>query len=106
LSEQENRVLELVVLRRRELALTTDPARRLELRLLLSDLAGRLERQGGRVESLRENLADQPGHPASIEALVEVLSDKGRFAALADVLTEQAQALQEAGDAEGAAGLW
>jgi tetratricopeptide (TPR) repeat protein len=106
LCERGNRVLELVVLRRRELELTQNPARRLELRLLLSNLAGQLERQGGRVESLRANLADQPGHPASIEALVEVLSDKGRFTALADVLSEQAEALQASGGAEAAAGLW
>lgn len=106
LCEQQGRVLELVVLRRRELELSTDPARRLELRLLLSNLAGQLERQGGRVESLRANLADQPGHPASIEALVEVLSDKGRYTVLADVLAEQAQTLQDGGATEAAAGLW
>ncbi|MCA9709452.1 MAG: hypothetical protein KDK70_26665, partial [Myxococcales bacterium] len=106
LCEQEGRVLELVYLRRRELELTEDPAQRLRLRLLLSNLAGQLERQGGRVESLRENLADRPGHPESIEALVEVLSDKGRFSALADVLTEQAQTLQDGGAAEPAAALW
>lgn len=106
LCEQHKRVLELVVLRRRELELTTDPARRLELRLVLSSLAGQLEQQGGRVESLRANLADKPGHPASIEALVDVLSDKGRFTTLADVLSEQARMLEEGGAAEAAAGLW
>ncbi|MCA9649880.1 MAG: tetratricopeptide repeat protein [Myxococcales bacterium] len=106
LAEQEGRVFDLVWLRRRELELTDDPARRLELRLVLSSLAGDLERQGGRVESLRENLGDQPGHPASIEALVEVLSDKGRFASLADLLTEQAQTLQDGGASERAAELW
>ncbi|MCX4241103.1 tetratricopeptide repeat protein [Paraliomyxa miuraensis] len=106
LCEEEGRVLELTTLRRRELELTDDAGRRLELRLLLSDLAGKLERQGGRVESLRENLADVPGHAASIEALVDVLTDKGRFAALADVLTEQAQMLQDGGNIEGSAGLW
>ncbi|MEM9460609.1 MAG: tetratricopeptide repeat protein [Myxococcota bacterium] len=106
LCEQEDRVLELVVLRRRELELCEDPVQRLELRLTLSNLAGHLERQGGRVESLRENLADQPGHPASIEALVEVLSDKGRFSTLAEILGEQAQTLQDGGAAEPAAALW
>ncbi|MEM7153241.1 MAG: tetratricopeptide repeat protein, partial [Myxococcota bacterium] len=106
LAEQEQRIPDLVWLRRRELDLTDDPTRKLELRLTLSGLAGQLERQGGRVESLRENLAENPGHPASIEALVEVLSDKGRFSALADVLTEQAQTLQDGGANEASAALW
>lgn len=106
LCEQEGRVLELVYLRRRELELCDDAELRLQLRLTLSDLAGQLERQGGRVESLRENLSDQPGHPSSIEALVDVLSDKGRFSSLADILAEQAQTLQDGGANESAATLW
>ncbi len=106
LCEQEERVLELVYLRRRELELCDDADLRLNLRLTLSNLAGQLERQGGRVESLRENLSDQPGHPASIEALVEVLSDKGRFSSLAEILTEQAKTLEGGGANEPAAALW
>lgn len=106
LAEDQSRVFDLVWLRRRELTLTEDPARRLELRLSLSNLAGQLERQGGRVDALRDNLAQQPGHPASIDALVEVLSDRGGYAALTDTLTEQATTLDEAGHAQMAASLW
>ncbi|MCH9688761.1 MAG: tetratricopeptide repeat protein [Deltaproteobacteria bacterium] len=106
LCEQEGRLLDLVLLRRRELELSDDPDAKLALRLTLSRLGGEVEQQGGRVESLRDNLGERPGHHQSIEALVEVLSDKGRFSTLADVLAEQAQTLQDGGKAEPAAALW
>ncbi|MEX1367983.1 MAG: tetratricopeptide repeat protein, partial [Nannocystaceae bacterium] len=45
-------------------------------------------------------------HRPSVEALVQVLSDKGRFSTLADLLSEQAQTLQDSGASEDAAELW
>jgi predicted Zn-dependent protease len=106
LCERQGRVLELMALRQRELALVTDPERRLAIRLELARLAGELEGRGGRLQALKENLEQHPGHPASIEALVDVMTDTGRFAALADVLSEQASVLEQAGEGQAAAALW
>lgn len=104
LCEQEDRVSELIGLRLRELEMTEDMSRRLELRLELSRLTGVLEERGGRVETLRENLAEQPGHTESIAALSELLDQRGRYEELATVLSEQAD--QVASDPEGAASLY
>jgi tetratricopeptide (TPR) repeat protein len=106
LCEQEDRVSELIGLRLRELEMTEDGARRLELRLELSRLTGVLEARGGRVETLHENLEEQPGHPESIEALSELLDQRGRYDDLATVLSDQAGKVAEAGDAERAGKLY
>lgn len=105
LCEKQQRTLELVTMRRRELELTRDVERRLALRLELSSLTGDLERRGGRVESLRENLSEHPGHRSSVEALKAVLSDKGRYEDLADILTAQAKQLQSS-NSHRSAELW
>ena len=106
LCQEEDRVLELISLRRRELELTSDRQRKLELRLELSGLGGAVETRAGRVESLRANLEDQPGHPPSIEALVAVLGERGQWPALADALSEQAHKLEDRDQPEAAAALW
>jgi tetratricopeptide (TPR) repeat protein len=105
LCQQEGRVSELLALRLRELELSRDPARRLELRLELSRLSGELEARGGRVEALRANLAERPGHAESLEALANILEDRGRFTELVDMLEQQARGI-EAAEAERAAALW
>ncbi len=108
LCEREGRILELVHLRTRELELTSDPPQRLALRLELSRLVGELERRGGRVESLQRNLAEQPGHGPSVEALSHILEDKGRHGQLCDIVEQQAATLGD-GDAAArtrAAELW
>lgn len=106
LCDAEGRTLELLAARTRELGLTFDAPRRLELRLELSALVGQVEQLGGRVESLRSNLEDEPGHAPTLDALRDVLGDKGRLPELADVLCEQAQRLEDAEDGERAAALW
>lgn len=93
LLEEEGRFPELLDLRKREIALTEDRDRRIELRLDLARLVDRIEREGGRIEALRANLVDAPGHMASIEALDDVLRRYGRFEELADLLSEQAASL-------------
>lgn len=105
LCEREQRILELVHLRSRELELTVDRDRRLALRLELSRLVGELERRGGRVESLQRNLAERPGHAASVDALSEILADKGRHGQLCEILEQQAGVL-EATEPARAAELW
>lgn len=106
LCEREGRVLELVRLRTRELDLTPEPERRLELRLEVSRLVGVLEQQGGRVESLRRNLAEVPGHGPSVTALTEILEDKGRHGTLCEILEEQAALLEPGADRARSAELW
>ncbi|MBK6917436.1 MAG: tetratricopeptide repeat protein [Deltaproteobacteria bacterium] len=106
LCEAESQVLELVHLRTRELDLTDELARRLQLRLELSALVGELERRGGRVDALQRNLAEHPGHVASIDALATILHDKGRHGQLCDVLEAQADILERAGESRRAAELW
>ena len=65
-----------------------------------------LESRGGRIESLRENLEEQPGHPESIAALSELLDQRGRYEELAELLSTQATKVLDAGDDERASGLY
>lgn len=106
LCAQEGRVVELVRMRSKELQLTEEPERRLALRLEMSHLVGEVERIGGRVDSLKANLAERPGHRASIEALTEVLRGRGQVRDLVEILSDQARQLEHAKDSGRAAELW
>jgi len=106
LLEQENRIPELLVVLRRELELTEDPEKRLALRLDISRFVGMLEGEDERVRSLRANLDEQPGHQDSVNAISEILRNKDRFLALADLLEEQAGKLQAMEKTDEAAALW
>ena len=55
------RLEELLVLRRRELSLTTSIARRLELRLDIARVMAEIEARGGRFGALRDNLRSRLG---------------------------------------------
>lgn len=105
LCQQEGRISQLLTLRLRELELAQDTERRLELRLELSRLTGELERQGGRVEALRENLREEPGHAESIEQLSSILTERGHYEDLVALLETQAQALAGS-EPERSATLW
>jgi len=76
------------------------------LRLELAKLVGIVEERGGRLDALKANLEDRPGHEASIEAVSELLSSKGQHRQLADLLEQQAQRLETAGEISRAAKLW
>jgi tetratricopeptide (TPR) repeat protein len=106
LCEQEDRVSELINLRLRELEMTEDADRRLELRLELSRLTGVLETRGGRVETLLENLREAPGHAESIAAITDLLEQRGRYEELAKLLAEQGGLVADAGEAGSAASLF
>lgn len=103
--EKRGRLPELLALRQRELEEELTPERRLTVRLEVARLLGRLEAQGGRLDMLRKNLADSPGHDASIEEVFRVLTDKGQHAELTDVLSSQARAVEDADAARGGR-LW
>ncbi|MEO8705178.1 MAG: hypothetical protein ABI867_34350, partial [Kofleriaceae bacterium] len=102
----EDRVPELLTLRQIQLGLETDGDKRLQLRLELAKLVGIVEERGGRLDALRANLEDRPGHDASIDAVSELLASKGQHRALVDLLEQQAQRLETAGDMPRAAKLW
>ena len=102
----EDRVPELLTLRQIQLGLETDFDRKLELRLELARLVGLVEERGGRLDALRANLEDRPGHEASIDAIGGLLSSKGQHRQLADLLENQAQRLESAGDLPRASKLW
>lgn len=100
-----DRLPELLMLRRHQLERERDPERLLELRLEVAALLGEMESRGGRVDTLRENLVQHPGHLPSIEALSTILASSGRHAELAELLTQQARALAKAEHEEAAAEL-
>ncbi|MBS1121752.1 MAG: Tetratricopeptide 4 [Deltaproteobacteria bacterium] len=102
----EDRVPELLTLRQIQLGLETDLDKKLQLRLELAKLVGIVEERGGRLDALKANLEDCPGHEASIDAVSELLSSKGQHRPLADLLEQQAQRLETAGEISRAAKLW
>ena len=102
----EDRVPELLTLRQIQLGLEPDPDRKLILRLELAKLVGIVEERGGRLDALKANLEERPGHEASIDAVADLLSSKGQHRALADLLESQAQRLESAGETPRAAKLW
>ncbi|HEX8113215.1 MAG TPA: hypothetical protein VF516_36040, partial [Kofleriaceae bacterium] len=102
----EDRVPELLTLRQIQLGLEPDAEKKLGLRLELARLVGIVEERGGRLDALKANLEDRPGHEPSIEAVAELLAGKGQHRALADLLEQQAQRLESAGDTARAAKLW
>src|SRR5262249_47380357 len=64
--ESRGRIPELLALRQRELETNLSLDRRLATRLEIARLLGVIEEKGGRIEMLRANLAEQPGHETSI----------------------------------------
>ena len=102
----EDRVPELLTLRQIQLGLETDGDRKLELRLELAKLVGIVEERGGRLDALRANLEERPGHEASIDAVAQLLASKGQHRQLADLLEQQAQRLEANGDQARASKLW
>ncbi|MBK9754663.1 MAG: tetratricopeptide repeat protein [Nannocystis sp.] len=106
LLEAEERYPELLTLRHHELARTSEPTRKLELRLDIARLVGIVEQRGGRIEVLRRNLEEQPGHDPSLAALTEVLSAKASPDELAGFLGQHAERLEAVGDKPRAVRLW
>ncbi len=98
----EGRNAELLSLRHGELRLTESPERRIVLRMEIARLVTEVEERGGRMEALRANLDERPGHSESLEALERLLTARRGFTELADLLGAQAARLE--GDV--ACGLW
>jgi tetratricopeptide (TPR) repeat protein len=103
--ERRGRIPELLALRQRELGERLTAERKLAVRLEVARLLGALESQGGRVEMLRANLAELPGHEPSIAEVASVLASKNEHRDLADLLTAQARKVEESDTKRGAT-LW
>jgi predicted Zn-dependent protease len=97
---------ELLALRRRTLELERAPEQRLAARLEISRVAELIEGRTGRFEALLSNLEEQPGHPATIEALTSLMHARSRHAELADILSGQARKLEAAEETAAAVRVW
>src|SRR5690606_32798499 len=106
LHEKAGRLTDLLDLRRRELELERPQERRLFLRLDQARVLGQLGASAKeRLAVLGANLADSPGHEASIEALRQILLAEEAFEQLVKLLEEQASAIS-AKEGRRAARLW
>lgn len=101
-----DRVGDLLALRRHQLALAQDREERIDLRLSIAELYGRAGDTEARLGVLRENLAEEPGHPRSLEELAALLGAGARHGELASALEVQAALLEEHGEGARAAELW
>jgi tetratricopeptide (TPR) repeat protein len=106
LFSERDRLPELLMLRRHELALSPDLERKLALRLEVARLTGEIEKRGDRVGALQQNLADRPGHKPSLDALGMILRQKGQHAELSVVFDKQARSLRDMGRGDEAAWLY
>ncbi|APR77772.1 Exonuclease SbcC [Minicystis rosea] len=104
--ESAGRVADLLALRRHELSLADSVEAKLALRLSIAELFGRAGDAEARLAALRDNLADEPGHPRSLADLSGLLADEGRHAELATLLEAQAELVDAAGAGVRAAALW
>ncbi|MEM1033649.1 MAG: tetratricopeptide repeat protein, partial [Myxococcota bacterium] len=93
-------------LRERELALTEELTPRLSLRLKELERTGALGAGTRQLDLLRANLADAPGHPASVDAVVALLRERGAPRQLVEILEGQATQLEEKEETRRAAELW
>jgi tetratricopeptide (TPR) repeat protein len=106
LYEGGGRFADVAALRLGELEASTSAERRLALRLEIVRVGERLEAKSNAPEVLRSNLAERPGHAATLRRLSEILLLKGRPGDLAEVLEQQARILADEGQPAGSAALW
>jgi tetratricopeptide (TPR) repeat protein len=106
LHEKAGRLDELLELRKRELDLDRPQERRLFLRLDQSRVLGQTGADlKDRVEILRANLMDLPGHAETISALSAIHTAEEAYEELAEMLESQAKAIVDR-EPERAARLW
>ncbi|HKU43417.1 MAG TPA: hypothetical protein VJR89_34885, partial [Polyangiales bacterium] len=101
-----DRLPELLMLRRHELALGPELERKLALRLEVARLVGEVETRGDRVGVLQANLAERAGHKPSLDALGQLLRQKGQYLELSSIFDQQARGLRDMGRGPEAAWLF
>ncbi len=100
------RLPELLSLRERQVKASEDAAPRIGLRLESARLLGELGNPGRAAETLRASLAESPRHEATVEALIVLLDRQESGAELRDLLANQAELAEGAGESKRAAELW
>jgi tetratricopeptide (TPR) repeat protein len=105
--EKSESYRELLDLRQREREQNPPLERRLALRLDEARIMALLGESGSkRIEALRQNVEDCPGHLASIDEIERILITAGEHASLHELLVNQARRVARDGDAEHAAALF
>ncbi len=94
LLEVQGRQGELLDARKRELSLTSDAERRVELRMRIANIVTKVELEGGRDEVLAQNLEEHPGHEATLRELERILVDRSKHAQLQETLVDQASKVE------------
>ncbi|WP_438015371.1 tetratricopeptide repeat protein [Sorangium sp. So ce315] len=97
---------ELVRLRARQIEVSADVERRVALRYDAAELLSDTPRAAEARALLRENLAESPGHAASIDRLAALLEAGGLHRELMLLREEQAAAREAAGGGPASAELW
>ncbi|WP_437686930.1 tetratricopeptide repeat protein [Sorangium sp. So ce176] len=97
---------ELVRLRERQIEVSADVERRVALRYDAAELLSDAPRAAEAIALLRQNLAESPGHAASIDRLASLLEAGGLHRELMLLREEQATAREAAGGGPAAAELW
>jgi Tfp pilus assembly protein PilF len=100
------RTRDLLSLRERQVAAAEDMAVRIALRMEATQLLVSLGERTRAAEVLRASLEEDARHPGTVEALCAVLEADARTGDLRDLLVDQAQRAENAGDASRAAELW
>lgn len=107
LYEGEKEYTALIRLRQDELGRTKDAQRKLELRLDVSRVAGLIAQgQAAQLAPLLANLKEQPGHPETISAVCQLLTDDKAFSELYDIYVQQAELLGADQEEEAASELY
>ena len=103
---RQERVRDLLDLRRRQVTAASSGTERLPLRLEMARLQVHLGEGADAVETLHANLEEQPRHETTVEALASALEAQGRDRELLDLFEDQARRTQEAGLLQQAGALW
>ena len=96
----------LLELRQRQIAVASDVAARMGLRLEASALMFELGERDRAAEVLVEGLREDPRHEGAVEALARVYAENDRARDQIELLVDQAQRAQDTADAPRAANLW
>ncbi|WP_433928862.1 tetratricopeptide repeat protein [Sorangium cellulosum] len=97
---------ELVRLRQRQIEVSADVERRVALRYDAAELLSDTPRSAEAIALLRQNLAERPGHAASVDRLASLLEAGGLHRELMLLREEQATAREAAGGGPASAELW
>jgi tetratricopeptide (TPR) repeat protein len=100
------RTRELLSLRERQVAAANDLAERIRLRMEAAQLLVALGERARAADVLAASLAEDPRHQGTVEALADVLDAAERTTDLRELLVDQAQRAEHAGDPRRAAELW